>query len=163
MKNRRSCSGRVVLALVSAVFASSLCAQRSTLQPDDPVFGTWVLDLEKSDFRSRGAPRSQIRVYEPHPDGLKGTVITVDGRGQETTTEFIYRYDGIDYPFSGRPDADSIALERTGPLTATSTFRHAGRVIGSAVRTISPDGKELTIRVEFGDRISSIEVFSRKE
>ena len=84
------------------------------------------------------------------PNGPKGTVITVDGRGQETTTEFIYRYDGIDYPFSGRPDADSIALERTGPLTATLTFRHAGRVIGSAVRTISPDGKELTIRVELG-------------
>jgi hypothetical protein len=163
MKNRRSRRGCAVLAFASAVLGSSLYAQDAPLQPDDPVFGTWVLDLEKSDFRTRRAPRSQIRIYEPHPDGLKGTVITVDGRGMETTTEFVYRYDGVDYPFSGRPDADSIALQRTGPLTATSTFSHAGRVIGSALRTISPDGKELTIRVEFESKISSIEVFKRKE
>ena len=158
-----------MLALL-AIYASPLFAQIS-LQPDDPVFGTWVLDLGRSSFREGPAPKSQLRIYEPYPiagtfrpyvQGLKGTVITVDTRGKETTTTFIGRYDSIQHPYAGREGADAIALERTGPLTAVSKFFHGGVVVGSATRTISADGNELTIRVEFGSKIHSIEVFTKQ-
>ena len=163
-------SGRMILALL-VVFAPQLFAQ-IPLAPEDPVFGTWVLDLAKSSFREGPAPQSQLRIYEPYPiagrtsayvQGLKGTVITVDSRGKETTTTFTGRYDSVQLPFGGREGADAIALERTGPLTAVSKFFHGGVVVGSATRTISDDGKELTIRVEFDNKIRSVEVFRKQE
>jgi hypothetical protein len=163
MKHHRKRGERVMLAALGATLALHLQAQSSRLQDDDPVFGVWELDVRKSLFVGRPAPRSQLRIYEPHPDGLKGTVITVDADGKETTTQFVYQYDGIDYPFGGRADADTIALQRTGPFTATSTFSHAGIPVGTALRTISPDRNQLTIRVEFKNNINSIEVFRRKQ
>jgi hypothetical protein len=163
MKQRLNRHERVLLALALAILAFPLYAQSSRLEANDPVFGTWVLDLQRSMFAGRPAPRSQTRIYEPHPEGLKGTVITVAGDGSESKSEFVYRYDGIDYPFAGRPGADAIALERTGRYTAVSTFFHAGRPVGNALRTISADGKELTIRVEFQGNVTSIEVFRKQE
>ena len=170
MERYRYRGGELMLALL-VVVAPPLFAQVS-LQPEDPVFGTWVLDLDRSSFRERPAPTSQVRIYEPYPiagsvrpyvQGLKGTVITVDARGKETTTTFIGRYDSIQHPYAGREEADAIALERTGPLTAVSKFFHGGVAVGSAIRTISEDGQELTIRVEFGNKIHSVEVFRKQQ
>ena len=170
MERYRYRSGQVMLALL-VVFASALFAQ-IPLEPEDPVYGTWVLDLGRSSFRQGPAPKSQLRIYEPYPitgtvrpyiQGLKGTVITVDSRGNETTTTFIGRYDSIQHPYAGREGADAIALERTGPLTAVSKFFHGAIAVGNATRTISADGKELTIRVEFGNKIHSIEVFRKQQ
>ena len=169
MERYRCRSGQMMLALL-VVLASPLFAQVS-LKPEDPVFGTWVLDLARSSFREGPAPQSQLRIYEPYPitgttrpyvQGLKGTVVTVDTRGNETTTTFIGRYDSIQHPYAGRDGADAIALERTGPLTAVSKFFHGGVAVGNATRTISEDGSELTIRVEFGNKIHSVEVFRKQ-
>ncbi len=154
----------VGLAAAVTVLASPGFAEPAQFEPGDPIFGVWELDVDRSEFRSRPAPRSQTRIYEPHPDGLKGTVITVDAGGAETTSEFVGQYDGVDHPYASRPgEADAIALERTGPLTASSTFSHAGIVVGGASRTISPDGREMTIRVEFNNNISSIEVYRKRD
>jgi hypothetical protein len=163
VRQQRYRGGLITLAVVLTVFAGPVRPQTSLLEPRDPVFGTWILDVSKSKFLTRPAPRSQTRIYAPSPQGLKGTVITVAADGTQTTTEFIGRYDGVDYPFAGRPDADAIALERTGQFTASSTFFHAGKAIGGALRTISPDGKQLTIQVELQGAISSIEVFRKQE
>ena len=60
----------------------------------EPVLGTWKLNLEKSRYVPGPLPRSSIRVYEAHPDGITVTIKTVDGEGRKTSVEHPVNYDG---------------------------------------------------------------------
>jgi len=52
--------------------------------------------------------------------------------------------DGKPYPMSGNPDVDAVSAKRVDALTLNSTQTKAGVTVGTAVRTVSKDGKTLT-------------------
>src|SRR5580698_5840794 len=88
----------VIIVAAGAVSAGSLHAQ----DVDDPVLGTWKLNLSKSKYIPGPAPRSQTRVYRQTPNGIFVTIETIaaDGRKQPTI-EFAEKYDGKEYPIKG--------------------------------------------------------------
>jgi hypothetical protein len=112
---------------------------------EDRILGTWVLNLAKSKFRPGPPPKSQKRIYEAHRDGVKTTIITVYADGRSTSIEYAANYDGVEYPVTGAPDSDAIALKRIDANTAESTLGHGGKVMAIARRVVSEDGKTLTI------------------
>ena len=149
----------VALLLVLAASTSL----RGAVQTRDPILGTWNLAVERSIYDPGPAPRSQRRIYEAHPDGVKATVVTVDATGQSSMVEYIADYDSMEYPLLGTPNADTIALVQLDPNRHDVTVTFAGRVIATARRVISPDGELMTVTVRSGAGTTNVTVFEREE
>jgi hypothetical protein len=112
---------------------------------DDPVIGTWTLNLEKSKFSPGPAPKSQTRTYAKNADGTALTVNGVAADGSGISQQATFNYDGKDYPISGSADFDTLALHRVNGTTTKATQKLKGKVVGSTTRTISQHGKVLTL------------------
>jgi len=130
------------LGIVLAFAGNSVVVAAGTA---DPVLGTWQLNVAKSKFSPGPALKSQSRVYTESAQGITVKVTQVAADGTAGTQESTFKYDGKDYPMSGSPDWDSLSLERKDASTVVSTQKRAGKAIGKTVRTISKDGKVLTL------------------
>jgi hypothetical protein len=151
------------LSMLAALLSLHVSAQ-VIVQSDDPIFGEWELDKSQSQFFGREvAPRSQTRIYEPDPGGIKSTIVTVLPNGDRTIAQFVSASDGVPSPFSGADAIDEITLERGGPYDAFVTLTNGAVDIGTAWRNISRDGKVLTIRMELGGNVASIRVYNKVE
>ena len=119
-------------AALALCAAAGLSASQSPAKAEgDLVLGTWALNVAKSKWVPGPAPRSQTRTYETHQDGVKATIRTVYADGRSTSVEYVAKYDSIEYPLSGSPDAERIALKRLDSHTAEATLGHAGKVMGT--------------------------------
>ena len=58
---------------------------------------------------------------------------------------FNARLDGKDYPITGDPGADTIAIQRVVSNIFKATVKKDGRVLLNETAVISPDGRSLTI------------------
>ena len=142
-----------------------LSAAQSQVSADDRVLGTWVLVVEKSKYDPGPAPRSQTRTYQAHPDGVKATIRTVDAKGHTSDIQYTAKYDSVEYPVLGSVDSDTITLKRVDEFTAEASLGHAGKVIGSAKRVISKDGRTMTITyrgVSEGRDVNNVSVYERR-
>src|SRR6059036_1266593 len=168
----RARSTRLLLpALVGAALAlwatdRLLADAQASTPPDERVFGTWHLNAARSTF-SPGPPyRSQIRIYERHEKGVKATITTTYSDGHSTQVEYTADYDSLEYPVTGSPDYDSIKLKRVDPFTAEAELGHAGKVFATARRTISEDGKMMTIVFQVdlfaGSRVNNVMVYDKR-
>jgi hypothetical protein len=135
----------VATLLCVCVPISGLTRQQSSAQVEDLVLGVWVLNVAKSTYSSGPPPRSQTRTYEAHDKGVKASIVTVYADGQSTSTEYVAAYDSIEYPLTGSPNSDGIALKKIDAFTAEVTVMHGGKPVGTARRVISADGKTMTI------------------
>ena len=140
------------LRFLPALGAAFLASAASAQSLPDLVLGTWILNVEKSTYDPGPAPKAQTRVYEPHGEGVKATIITVGADGNEVKAEYTANYDSLEYPLAGSAQVDAIALKRVSVYRAEATLMHARKVIGNAVRIISEDGKSMTIRFKGIDR-----------
>ncbi len=134
------------VALAFALVASPAGGQTKKVEPVDLVIGTWILDAEASSYSPGPAPKSQKRVYEIAPEGIKTTITGVDSEGHDWSAEYVADYDSLEHPISGtRARVTAIALTRINDHSAEATLRHANKVIGTARRVITPDGRSMTI------------------
>ena len=74
--------------------------------------------------------------------------------------------DGKEYPVTGNPAIDSLQMERLDARTAEVKLRHAGHVLATVLRVISPDGNTMTIAYqgqdEYGDVVQYTAVFNKQ-
>lgn len=122
-----------------------------TVWAADPVLGTWHLNVAKSSYIPGPAPKSQTRVYEAHPQGVTVTIKTVHADGQSQSVQHPVNYDGKEHPITGSGQADAIALEKIDDYTSESTLKHANKIIGTNRRSVSADGKTMTITYQGTD------------
>ena len=89
----------------------------------------------------------------------------VPATGAAQHWEMTAHYDGKDHPVTGNPNADTISLRRIDDLTGESTFKKGGKVTATNRRTLSADGKTLTITssgtTEDGKPRKDVQVFER--
>jgi hypothetical protein len=138
----------VALALW-ATFAGPASAQpQAPTKNDDPLLGTWALDIAKSRYSPGPKPQSQTRSYEKHRLGIRATVKTVQADGRSTTVQTVYDFDNMEHPVTGSEDVDSILMKRIDAYTAEGTLSHAGRETGTMRRVISKDGKSMTVTLQ---------------
>ena len=75
-------------------------------------------------------------------------------------------YDGKDYPFTGSPDADSIALRRVDANTTEATLKKMGKVSLTTKAVVSADGKTRTLTTTGTDRrgqkVNNVAVFEKQ-
>jgi hypothetical protein len=136
--------GRFLMLLVAGL--SGLAASASRAQSvDDPVLGTWRLNVERSRFTPGPGWRSQVRTYRATPDGVSVSWSGVDAGGAAMQVSYTYAYDGRDYPMVGSANYDTLNAVRVDARTVRSEEKRGGVIVGIAVRSVSPDGRVLTI------------------
>jgi hypothetical protein len=139
----RTLRGVLVLLAGLAVFALASDIQA---QAAKGLEGTWTLDTAKSKFSPGPAPKSMTVTYSAvGSDGMKIVVELTPAEGAAQHWESTPHYDGKDYPLTGNPNADTIAVKMVDDRTGESTMKKDGKVTSTNVRKLSADGKVLTI------------------
>jgi hypothetical protein len=154
---------RLVLALLGVVGVALV----TTLGAQAPkgLTGTWKLDAAKSKFSPGPAPKSMTVTYSPAGDGVKIVVDLVPADGAAQHWEMSGTYDGKESPITGNPNADVVVMKKIDDTHGESTFKKGGKVTSVNTRTLSADGKTLTV-VSKGTTIdgkprSDTQVFSK--
>ena len=132
----------------------------------DPALGTWKLNIAKSKYSPGPAPKSATITYEAAGDGVTRTGETVGADGQTTSFSYTAQYDGKDYPVTGNPNADTITLKRINAYTSEATLKKGGKVVLTARRVVSKDGKTLTLTLKGtnaqGQQINTVSVYDKQ-
>jgi hypothetical protein len=131
----------VFLAAMLAVGSAAVVAAPAA----DPVIGTWQLNVARSKFSPGPAPKSDSRTYAATDQGIAMTWKSVGADGKEIVAKSTFKADGKDYPVTGAPNFDSLSLQQVDDHTVKSTQKRGGKVIGTTTRTVSRDGKVLTL------------------
>ena len=110
----------------------------------DPVVGTWTLNVAKSKFTSGPAPKAGTRVYTE-----SAGVYTLDQKmtgsdGKEVPFRVQYR-EGEDTTITGVNGIDGIHATKVNANTWDFTIKSGGKEVGHVHRTVSADGKVLTV------------------
>jgi hypothetical protein len=128
------------LALGALLALSSVAIAADT---PDPVIGTWKLNTAKS--TGNPIPKSETRTYAASPGGVALTYSRVGADGKESTIKTTFKYDGKDYPVTGSTDFDALNAKKVDANTIESTQKRMGKDVGTTKRTVSADGKTLTL------------------
>ena len=112
---------------------------------NDPMIGTWKLNVSKSNFTPGPAPKSAINKFEPWEDGIKATIDLVNGQGNRVHLEVAARFDGKDYPIKGSSMADAISLKRVNERQIDAVEKNDGKIVMTGKSVISADGKTSTV------------------
>jgi hypothetical protein len=133
-----------VCALLGTVAVVTLTLAGSAQAPTG-MAGTWTLDSAKSKFSPGPALTSMTITYTPSGDLMKIVADVVAADGTKQHWEMTPAYDGKDYPVTGNPEADTISAKRVDDRHGESTFKKGDKVMAVNTRTLSADGKVLTI------------------
>ena len=155
------------LLRVLVVMAAPIALAAAQAPPRVSAIGTWKLNVAKSRFTPGPGWRSQMRTYVLQPDGAVLVTWTgVGGHGEPMHVRFVSRLDGKDYPVTGSDKYDTLNATAVDALTVKSVEKRGGKVAGIALRTLSPDGKVMTITDEGtnrkGEKFSQVLVFERQ-
>ncbi|HMI18350.1 MAG TPA: hypothetical protein VK533_02265 [Sphingomonas sp.] len=156
---------RFLMFIIGSIFALTLSAAQMT-PADDPVSGTWKLNVARSKFTPGPGWQSQIRVYAAAPTGVSVTWTGIDAGGEAMRVNYTYAYDGRDYAMAGSASYDTLNAVRIDKWTVRSEEKRDGKTVGIAVRKVSRDGKILTITDEGTNRkglpFSQLLIFDRQ-
>ena len=138
----------------------------ATLVAADPIAGTWKLNPAKSKFSPGPTPASATITYEETADGIKRTGENVLPDGTKTSFEYTAKYDGKDYPATGSETYDAVTLKRVNDHTVQITLKKSGKVLTTARRVLSKDGKTMTLTITGvnakGQKVKNIAVFEKQ-
>jgi len=140
---------KLLMAAVVLTFSASLANaadKPAAASTADPVVGTWQLDAAHSRFRSGPALKSQTRTYTQSGEEITLVMKQAEADGKETNTQTTYHLDGKDYPVTGSADYDSVSGKQLNSHMAQFQLKRAGKVVGKTSRTVSHDGKRLTVQ-----------------
>ena len=131
---------------ISIVVVLALAAAGQMRAQSDPFAGTWKLNLAKSKYNAGTPPKSEMRTYEAQSGGETLSVTGVAADGSRVAWGYTVRFDGKPYPItgSGPGGADAIAVKRVNARRVEATLQKAGKVIQTANRVVSKDGKTMT-------------------
>lgn len=114
---------------------------------NNPLLGTWKINLAKTKYNAGTPPKNQVITYEMVGDALKLTAEIDNAQGHQTNS-YTAKYDGKDYPFTSTArDAvtgQTVRLKRVNSNTTVRTTYYNGKQIGTVTEVVSPDGKTLT-------------------
>jgi hypothetical protein len=135
---------------------------------DDPLIGTWKLNIAKSTFQPGPPPQSPIRKHELNGDGIKVISDTIANDGKQSHLQFTAAFDEKFYPIMGTGNAvrDGSSLKRISPYVVEGENGAEGKPTTRIVWTVSKDGKMLTDTIDSivtGDRaVHNVSVYDKQ-
>ena len=151
---------RVIVAFMVVLGAASILAQANS------EVGTWKLNPAKSKYDPGPVPRSNVIVITMAGQGVTVAAKGTDGEGKPTSADYTVSYDGKDVPVKGQPAYDMTSARRIDKNTTELARKKGGKVVQTATRTISADGKTMAVTTtgtdEKGRKIRNVGVFDKQ-
>lgn len=141
MRLKMVCAFATTLLLVALAIDVSAAAASPQSGTADQQSGTWKMDPAKSKYNPGPAPKSITLKIESDADNIKLSSEGIDAAGNPTHVEFTAKYDGKDYPITGLPNGDTVAITRIDNKTTESTVKKDGQVVMTVKSVVSKDGK----------------------
>jgi len=139
----------VVLYLVAALMIVGIAmTSRSARAADDPMSGTWKVNLGKSKFDPGPAPKSLTATIKVENDTETFVSEGVDAEGNATHAMFTAKFGGPDAPVTGIPYADMVSLKRVRPNHIVATMKKGGKVTMTVHVVVAEDGKSRRLTYE---------------
>ena len=113
----------------------------------DPLSGHWILDRSRSSF-SAHAPAAWELFIEADSAGMSVEERLTQAGGATLHVRFSPKFDGGDWPVTGSPLFDSIAVLRPQVGRLDVTARKSGAIAIRDTTEVSTDDGRLTIRFE---------------
>src|SRR4030095_4536116 len=135
---------RIRTLAVGAVACLSVMAFAATAAAQDPIPGTWKVNVAKSKYSPGPAPKSSTVVITADAGGYKQVTDTEPATGAPTHAEVTWKMDGKDYPVKGNPNADTSAYTRVDARSYTVTSKKGGKPTLTTRVVIAADGKSRT-------------------
>jgi len=133
---------------------------------DNPLVGTWKINLAKSTFSPGPAPKSSTVTFEPAGNGIKQSVNNVGAQGHSIIYSVTYEFDGKDYPVIGDPARDVVAWTRIDAHTLEATNKKDGKITTRQKRVIAADGKSFTLTTTGtnpqGQTVKNVEFYEKQ-
>lgn len=137
---------KIFLTICVAVLSLSASAQ-----DENPFIGTWDLDKDGSNFGSAPVPNIMSRTYADAGGGsYMYLVVTINEDGSISGSSATYHYDGQENTIASL-DATSpttISYRKVNEKTVEYTVHVDGLTSQIGAKTISPDGRVLTIAIQ---------------
>ncbi len=114
---------------------------------ENPMAGTWKMNVEKSKYTNVAMPKNETRTVEAQRTALKISFDGVAADGSKVSYSFTTNLDGKPVPISGTGapgGADMIATKRVNTNKTTSAYMKAGKDIFTTSTVVSKDGKVTT-------------------
>ena len=113
----------------------------------DPFLGTWILNVEKSEFDSNHRPKAGTMVVTIDAEGYY--VVKAKGINQkgDEVVERPMRYipDGVTRPIPDLPGLSAVSTRPAPDTITTEARREDGSVVGGGTTVISADGRSKTV------------------
>ena len=135
---------------------------------DNPLIGSWKLNLEKSKYSPGPAPRSLTLNFVADGANLTNTAEGIDAEGKATKSVFAHIYDGKPHPTTGVPGGlyDSSTYTRSDAHTVNFVRSKDGKTVQTGSIVLSADGKILTVTTEGtgpnGQPIHNVAVYEKQ-
>ena len=154
---------RLVVALGLCVLTTAV---KGFAQADNPIIGTWELNVGKSTYGAGNPPKKDMRTFTADGDGYKYFSTGTAADGTPFVRTYTAHYDGKDYPTTGQPDAESIAIKRIDRFTTETIQKRGGKVVITSTRVVSKDGKSFTLTSKginaAGKEFTNVLVFDKR-
>jgi hypothetical protein len=150
-----------ILALV-VFFSGAAVAQT------DPFVGTWKLNVAKSKFGPGTERKSETRIVESSPTGMKVSVDRTNADGSNQQYNYTTDFTGKPHPITGVAPygADSIAVTLGTSNSLSFKLMKGGKAVGSGTSVVSADGKTLTLTSggtgASGKSVRSVSVYDKQ-
>lgn len=117
----------------------------AALAAENPFLGTWKINADKSKISGADALQNVTVQYEMDGESMKATVQATDAQGQAVNFTYEATLDGKPGTATGSPTFDTIAFQKVGTHVIRATAKKGAKVAYVDRRTVSTDGKTLTI------------------
>ena len=151
------------VSLVLAILIASIGLQAQ----QDPLIGTWNLNLAKSKYNPGPPPRSRVLKIEPAGSNafkLTNDAVLADGKKTHVVETFIQ--DGKDHPLHDNPNADTQVNRQIDMYTTETINKKGGKTVQTLKRVVSKDGKTMTITIKgatpSGAPLDDVRVFDKQ-
>ena len=132
------------LLMVSLAACCAIILSSSIALAAENWLGTWKLNTAKSKFSPGPAPKALTLKFETTADGIKLTSDGMDSEGKPTHGEYVSKFDGVDVPWTGNPDADAASAKKIDDNTYENVWKKDGKTTITAKVVVSKDGKTIT-------------------
>ena len=141
-------------------------AAASFVYAAEPALGTWKLNVAKSKYSPGPAPKSGSLTYEASGDAVKRTGEQIAADGKKSSLSYTAKMDGKFYPVTGSDLYDEISIKKIDDHNTEATLKMAGKVAANAKRSVSKDGKVMTITITGtnakGEKVSNVSVYDKQ-
>jgi hypothetical protein len=145
------------LALTASMFVSM------ALSAD--FAGTWKLNTTKSKYDGIPMPKEMTVTYGPQGAGWRYTGKGAGANGEAINRSFTYAKDGAEIKTTGFAEFDAIVIQNGNTDKSIATYKRQGKAVGTGTRTVSADGKTMTITGEVtlpdGKKTTTVSVYDK--